>query len=103
MFGSTPILNRIAQTITVGDVFAPFIGTYGPHASGTEVREDWDRKIWKESPLDHIGLVAKDGVPVGTISYEDLEENYSILRSINKLSWASVVAADTPLIEAAKF
>lgn len=103
MFGSTRILNRIAQTITVGDVFAPFIGTYSPYASGTEGREDWDGKIWKETPLDHIGLVAKDGVPVGTIGYEDLEENRSIWPLMNKLSWTSVVAADTPLIEAAKF
>lgn len=103
MFGSTRILNRIAQTITVGDVFAPFIGTYSSSASGTEVREDWDGKIGKETPLDHIGLVAKDGVPVGTIGYEDLEENRSIWASMNKLSWTSVVAADTPLIEAAKF
>lgn len=105
MFANVAILNRIAQAITVGDICAPFIGIYGPSDSGEHVREDWDSKLGHsrdETPFDHIGLVSKDGVPVGTIGYEDLDENRSIWATMNKLSWKTVVSADTALVEAAK-
>jgi len=105
MFGNVAILNRIAETITAGDICSPFIGEYSPTDSGSVVRQDWDSKLWNtrhESPFDHIGLVLKDGAPVGTIGYESLEEERSIWATMEKLSWKSVVAADTPLIETAK-
>jgi hypothetical protein len=47
-------------------------------------------------------LVSKDGVPVGTIGYEDLYEHRSIWATMNKLSWKTVVSSDTALVEAAK-
>ncbi len=105
MFANVAILNRIAQAITVGDICAPFIGIYGPSDNGGAVREDWDSKVGHtrdETPFDHIGLVSKDGVPVGTIGYEDLEEQRSIWATMDKLSWKTVVSADTALVEAAK-
>lgn len=105
MFANVAILNRIAETITVGDICSPFIGQYSPSDSGSDVRQDWDSKLSNvrhETPFDHIGLVLKDGVPVGTIGYESLEEERNIWATMDKLSWRSVVGGETPLIEAAK-
>jgi hypothetical protein len=102
MFGSTPILNRIAQTIVVEDVYELFIGIYAPSDSGTAVMLDWNGKVLGNNPLDYIGLVAKDGVPVGTIEYSEVEEDRSIWATMEKISMKSIVAVNTPLIEAAK-
>jgi hypothetical protein len=95
MFGSTPILNRIAQTIVVEDVYELFIGIYAPSDSGTAVMLDWNGKVLGNNPLDYIGLVAKDGVPVGTIEYSEVEEDRSIWATMEKISMKSIQCCPT--------
>lgn len=96
----------MAMRVTVGDVCAPFLTTFPARTTRKEARYCWEDKYQDcglGDPLEHVSLVTEQGSPIGTIDFEDLltDELTQVSSCMHPLSWAAVISADLPLIEAA--
>ena len=97
-----PELSAIASLVSVRDVFTPFVATFDGHSKVTYVWEEW-MEIASErsqSELDQLALVMVDNKPVGTLSYDALENHKKhIMECMDPIDINILITVNTSLME----
>src|SRR5208282_2570937 len=97
-------LGQIASLITVRDIFTPFVANFDATRQIPDVWEEWSMELAvDESPLDQMALVVSDGKPVGSLSFDALDEGKGELSNcVEALRLDRLITDDMPLMQAAK-
>lgn len=99
----TSELSQIASLVTVRDICEPFIGKFDANRPAAEVAEEWSIELCVDScPLDHLGLVLRDGRAIGIVDFSDLENGKILSECAEPIALGALITEDTPLVKAAE-
>jgi hypothetical protein len=94
-------LNRIANLVTVRDIFTDFVATFPADWLAEDVREKWACELCgNQSPLDQMALVEHQGKPTGTLTFEPLDNGKKLSECMDEIPLDSLITEDTPLTRA---
>ena len=97
-------LGQIASLITVRDIFTPFVAVFDAARQIPDVWEEWSMELAvDESPLDQMALVVSDGEPVGSLTFDELDEEKGELSNcVDAIHLDRLITDDMPLMQAVK-
>ena len=97
------IFRKLANLISVSDIYTPFLSKFESNRSVADVNEEWSIDLCSEhdfDPMNQIGLVITCGKIDGWIGFDMLESNKKLIDCIEKIDTDAILSSDTSIIDA---